>query len=208
MSARFFKINFLILWLTSFQAQALFDGQLVIGYAGLKYVDDGSAATANKFKDTSLQAMTIAISAHIHASEPNVIAVGIGPYLITGPGMRYTSDAGGTPVSYASSQLMIGGEIYGKILAGVVVLPYIKFGYGADRVSAQVNIGNASTETRLVRSGYRILVRVEYVIAPGIGVILEGGAVESSFSVSGSNISGEKAKGGGYMLNTGISVSF
>ncbi|MBX3720500.1 MAG: hypothetical protein KF713_01560 [Turneriella sp.] len=157
MRARFFKINFFILWLTSFQAQALFDGQLVIGYAGLKYVDDGSAATANKFKDTSLQAMTIAISAHIHASEPNVIAVGIGPYLITGPGMRYTSDAGGTPVSYASSQLMVG---------------------------------------------------VEYVIAPGIGVILEGGAVESSFSVSGLNISGEKAKGGGYMLNTGISVSF
>lgn len=202
------KMGLLFIFLAASSAHALFDVQAVIGYAGLSYVDDGAPTASNKFKDTSLQALTLGLSAHIHASEPNVICVGIGPFLMSGPGSNYTSEASGANVSFSGGQLMIGGEVYGKILAGAVVLPYIKIGYAADRNWTQVQLGASSAETKLVGSGYRFLLGIEIVLAPSIGIIFEGGSVGSTYTVSGSNISGEKAKGGAYILNTGISVSF
>lgn len=200
----FCRVSLLTAFLTATSAHALFDAQAFLGYASLSYADDGAVTASNKFKDTSLQALTLGLSAHIHTSEPNVICIGAGPFLLSGPGMSYTSDN----VSFSSSQLMIGGEVYGKILAGKVVLPYVKLGYGADRVSTQVQLGANSTETKLVGSGYRFLFGIEIVLAPSIGVIFEGGSVGSTYTVSGSNISGEKAKGSAWVINTGLSVSF
>lgn len=207
-AVHFFRSGLFLLLIVSSPAFSLFDAQASIGYAGLSYFDDGSPIASGKFKDTSLQALTLGLSVHIHTIEQNVMCIGIGPYVVSGPGMRYTGDAAGTNVSYSSSQFMIGGEVYGKILAGAVVFPYVKFGYGADRLSTQVNLGATSAETKLIGSGYRILLGLEFPLAPTIGVILEGGSVESTYSVSGSNATGEKAKGGGYVFNTGLSASF
>lgn len=187
---------------------ALFDAQATVGFAGLSYIDDGSTAAAGKFKDTSMQALTLGLSVHVHTIEQNVICLGIGPYVVAGPGMRYTGDAAGTAVSYSSSQFMIGGEIYGKILATSVIYPYVKFAFGVDRLSTQVNLGAISAETKLNGTGYRMILGIEVPLAPTIGIFLEGGSVDSTFSVSGTNVTGDKAKGGGYVFSTGLSVSF
>lgn len=190
------------------QIFALFDAQATIGFAGLSYIDDGSTAAAGKFKDTSMQALTLGLAVHVHTIEQNVICLGIGPYIVAGPGMRYTGDAAGTAVSYSSSQFMVGGEIYGKILATNVIYPYVKFAFGVDRLSTQVNSGTISAETKLRGTGYRMILGIEVPIGPTIGIFFEGGSVDSTFSVSGTNVTGDKAKGGGYVFSTGLSVSF
>ncbi|MBL8033444.1 MAG: hypothetical protein JNJ69_07085 [Leptospiraceae bacterium] len=186
----------------------LFDVQAGVGIAGLSYIDDASAAASGKFVDTSLQALTFGFAGHVHTMEQDVICIGIGPYVVAGPGMRYSGDAGGTNVAFSSSQFMIGGEVYGKILATKVIFPYVKFGYGYDRLSTRMNLGASSAETKLNGSGYRILAGIEIPLTPLIGVFVEGGSTESSFSVSGVNVSGDKAKGGGYVFTIGLSAIF
>lgn len=186
---------------------SIFDAEAGVGFATVNYSDNGSPSANGTLLSNHYTGYSLQGSAHINFAASKIISIGIGPYLVSGPNMKWSGESSVSGLSYFNYLLMVGGEMQVKTLATTFVFPYVKAGLGYDTITTVFTISGVSTQLQFTGVGFRMAGGIEIPITQNLFLFAEGGYFTGSYAATLINISGYKAKADSYILTFGVGLS-